>query len=111
MHEVLLTRGDVQGSPEEVRKMIMTQFNCVLVHPECHTFAGTQIGQAECVLQLLMFNGFHATAEWLKAMDVYFKGGLAFQALSKVYTVLNSGWEPVDIQSKTYDIPRKEWRY
>ena len=35
MHEVLLTKGDVQGAPDAVRERINCAENCVLVHPEC----------------------------------------------------------------------------
>jgi hypothetical protein len=37
MHEHLITRKNVQGCPEEVRKMIIVPENCFIVHPgRCH---------------------------------------------------------------------------
>ena len=64
-----MTRGDVQGLPQDIQLTIYTKENCVLVHPgQCHIEAATKEGQRKCVLQLLEFEGAEAVGAWLSSM-------------------------------------------
>lgn len=67
MHEALLTRGDVPDPEQQV--LIMSQYNCVLVHPgACHQAAATREGQARCITQLLNLYGDLALTQWLDSL-------------------------------------------
>jgi hypothetical protein len=59
MHEVFITKGDVQGCPVEVKDLINSPFNCVNVHSEnCHLKAQHEpIGKLLCVRQILLYEG------------------------------------------------------
>lgn len=76
MHEVLLTKGDVQGAPAPVKSLINSRFNCVLVHPLCHPKAQHE-HQAfmRCIQQLILYNGYEQVAAWLSNMGAILKGG------------------------------------
>jgi hypothetical protein len=68
LHEVILTRGDVQGAERSVRSRIFVRENCVLVHPgDCHQKASTQTGKEACILQLLEWEG-EGVFAWLEQM-------------------------------------------
>ena len=80
MHEVLITRGDLSGSP--VQYAIMVAENCVLVHHEdCHHNAATTEGQAQCVRHLISYEGYDNIRNWLIEMDDLMKGNQALHAL------------------------------
>jgi hypothetical protein len=79
MHEVFLTRGDVQGSGPTVQEAIQCFYNCVLVHPECHSTATTEFGNAACVRHLILFEGYCSIRDWLMGMVELMKGGQAGQ--------------------------------
>jgi DNA-directed RNA polymerase subunit RPC12/RpoP len=69
MNEVLITRGDIQGSKEALSPMIMIKENCVLVHHgDCHTKAHTKDGQVNCIKQLIIYEGFDVINDWLLEM-------------------------------------------
>lgn len=42
VHEVIVTKGDVQKSPQHVKDAINDFGNCVAIHPECHPEAITK---------------------------------------------------------------------
>jgi len=76
-----LTRGDVQGLPEEIQLKIYAKENCVLVHSgQCHIEAATIGGQRKCNLQLLEFVGSHAIWQWLEKMRPWIPESLYRQA-------------------------------
>ena len=66
LHEVILTRGDVQGLEESLRNNIFVAENCALVHTgACHQKAHTREGQLACVLSILEFHNFEDVLAWL----------------------------------------------
>lgn len=66
MHEVFLTKGDVQGAPKEVQELINCRENCVLLHPKCHLVAQFELrGSLACAHQLLLFNVYDRIFGWL----------------------------------------------
>jgi hypothetical protein len=78
MHEVFLTRGDVQGCSDEVKEMIMVPQNCVLVHTiECHVKAADLVGKVLCARQLLVHEGYGVIKNWLAHMEAALKGSEA----------------------------------
>jgi len=62
MHEVLVTRGDVQSLPLDKQLRIFDPCNVVLVHEgDCHIFAQhTDEGKAKCFSQIVHFTNIHA---------------------------------------------------
>lgn len=73
MHEVLITRGDIQGNRFDLTPMIMVPVNCVLVHPgggqsKCHQFAHTKKGQEQAVAHLLTWQQQRDIENWLEIM-------------------------------------------
>lgn len=91
VHEVLITRGDVQGAPEYHRDKIFTRYNCVAVHPadspgKCHEIAQTRAGHDKCVVELILWEGFTQISQWVS--DLPFSLSLSMQAqrdLQRVY--------------------------
>ena len=83
MHETLITRGDLAGSP--LQQEIMVAENCVLVHNQhCHHSAGSTEGQRQCVKHLIHNEGYEDVRNWLLKMDDMMKGSQALQALRLV---------------------------
>jgi hypothetical protein len=81
MHEVFLTRGDVAGN-EELMKRIMAGWNCVLVHHgDCHVEAATSEGQAKCMLYLLHRVGYIQIMQELSDLDEIMKSSQARTAM------------------------------
>lgn len=89
LHEVLITRGDVQGCSYEVQQMIMVVTNCVNVHPgACHFMAATEEGQERCIKHLLKYEG-QAVLIYLNDMVPFFKSKVMIgEAISKVKKVM-----------------------
>ncbi|MCL4561933.1 MAG: hypothetical protein M1281_15160 [Chloroflexi bacterium] len=87
LHEVILTRGDVRGCPEEVRLSIHAPINCVIVHPgPCHLKAQHELeGKLACLSQIAFFEGFEPMIYWLNAVEHSARGG---SALEKQYFLL-----------------------
>ena len=82
MHEVLLTRGDVQGLKEHQKLRIFLPENCVLVHPgKCHLEAATREGARKCVVNLIEHEGIKAIQEWLG----WFRGLLPDELLTSAF--------------------------
>ncbi len=81
MHEVLLTRGDVQKADPRTQEAIHVRQNCVLVHNDgCHTKAATTVGMGECIRYLIAWEGYKAIQEWLMIMSYDLKGPQVKQA-------------------------------
>jgi hypothetical protein len=89
MHEVFLTRGDVQMAPSIVREAIHAAENCVLVHPACHSNAQSAARAKElCAAQLITFEGYRAIKAWLLELEGLLKTSyLAREALHYVNAV------------------------
>lgn len=68
MHEALITRGDVQGN-KELGYDIMSKYNCVLVHANCHDYANSDENLRKCALNILNHEGYNQTRKWLNCMD------------------------------------------
>ena len=75
MHEVILTRGDVQKMAPEVKEKIYTRENCVLVHVVCHAKAATADGQRKCIEYLLKHEGYTKVIDWLESLKGLFTAG------------------------------------
>jgi len=81
LHEVILTRGKVQGAmkPEEALKLISHPCNCVLRHHVCpdgknyHTSGtgGDEVFE-KCVRQIVKYEGYDHVMEWLMEMKKHF---------------------------------------
>ena len=88
MNEVLLTRGDARGLPDPW--IIMTRYNCVLMHPTCHENHGhTYDGRVACVRQIIGYEKPEKVIEWLKDIRPVFWGavGLVDEAIRMVERV------------------------
>lgn len=92
MHEVFLTRGDVQNAPAAVREGIHARANCVLVHPgECHLAAQhTQTGKQACARHLIRFEGYITIRAWLIGLAEQMRGDQAAQALRFLNDVMST---------------------
>lgn len=67
MHEWALTRHDARTLDN--KDIIMTKFNCVLVHQECHPHGhGSSEEFYRCAIQVALFEGIWATESWLMSM-------------------------------------------
>ncbi len=81
MHEVLLTRGDVQQADPHAQAAIHVRQNCVLVHSDgCHTKAAQNQGMGECIRFLIAWEGYKDIQEWLIQMSYDLKGTQVKQA-------------------------------
>jgi hypothetical protein len=91
MHEVFITKGDAQGSAIEVRELIHSPFNCVLVHSEnCHLKAQhVKIGKLLCVHQILLFEGATRVISWLQLLDGLFKSTIVEDEIRYVNNILS----------------------
>lgn len=75
MHEVFITKGDVQGCPDEIKELINSPFNCVNLHSGCHNKAQhTPTGKLLCARQILFYEGATRVMTWLFEMDNFFAG-------------------------------------
>lgn len=68
MHEAFITRGDVRGN-KELGYDIMSRYNCVLVHADCHEHANSEENLRKCALNILEHEGYKNTRKWLNCMD------------------------------------------
>lgn len=72
LHEVILTRGNIQKLPDEIKLMAHTPENCIFVHSGgCHIKAATREGSRLCLFYLFAWEGYDAIFEWLDAMSKY----------------------------------------
>jgi hypothetical protein len=90
MHEVILTRGDVQYNDAVFRLLIYVPENCVLLHPgKCHHEAATKAGQMKCILQLLESETYDGIMAWLESIKAQGKGAALYdEAMRKVNMVM-----------------------
>jgi hypothetical protein len=67
LHEVMLTRGDVQFAKDEDKLRIHVPQNCTVLHPgPCHHAAQhTEEGKIACLRQMVFFEGYDALQTWL----------------------------------------------
>lgn len=68
MHESLITRGDVSGNIELMYD-IMTRYNCVLVHRECHVPANSDENKLLCAVNILQYEDYRKVNKWLNCMN------------------------------------------
>lgn len=80
MHEVIITRGDIQGAPH-LAPLIMVRENCVLIHQRCHWKANTKTGMRRCIRHLLAREGYCEVHSFLLNLDDKMKGTQAKEAL------------------------------
>jgi hypothetical protein len=81
MHEVLLTRGDVQGNSNSLTVLVMNEFNCALVHTiKCHIEAATKEGQKKCIHHLIKWAGKKDILFWLTSVAIVTKSSVAKEA-------------------------------
>jgi hypothetical protein len=79
MHESLVTRGDVSGNLE-LTYDIMTGYNCVLVHKECHEHANSEEGKRACAKNILKYNNYEDIMRWLGCLCRKMRSSTARQA-------------------------------
>lgn len=93
MHEALISRGDVQGAPDNVKQMIFSRYNCIHRHNQCPTgghFHAPGIGGSEtfekCARALVEYEGYEGIYEWLVEMaNVLPKvGSMALQRFTSI---------------------------
>lgn len=81
MHEVIITRGDVQKWEPYMIDMIFVPQNCVLVHHgECHSKASTREGQILCIQHLLQYEASESIANWINTLP--FRSEMGVEALN-----------------------------
>jgi hypothetical protein len=90
MHEVFITKGDVQGCAIEIKELINSPFNCILLHSgSCHLKAQHEpIGKLLCVRQILFFEGATRVITWLQLLDGLFKTKIVENEIRYVNDVL-----------------------
>ena len=81
MHEVFLTRGDINDKSSDLLFMIMVRYNCVLLHHKCHHLAGTMTSQVKCIKHLIRYEGYDKIRDWLEELNDTMKGRQAEDAL------------------------------
>lgn len=69
MHEALITRGDVMYNTE-LGYDIMTRYNCVLIHADCHEYANSEEGKFKCAQNILKYENYRRVDKWLNCMNV-----------------------------------------
>src|SRR5450759_2877513 len=76
LHEVFITRGDVQSNRSEIQELIHVPQNCVIVHPDtCHLIAQhARMGKQLCAKQIVRFEGYANVVEWLLGVQMAMKG-------------------------------------
>lgn len=91
MHEVILTRGDIQSLSPELQAMIYTRQNCVIVHTiNCHVLANQKQEQEKCIAYLIEKEGVESILEWLNSISQQIDSSQVSDAIRKVLTVSQS---------------------
>jgi hypothetical protein len=88
MHESLITRGDVSGNWELIYD-IMTGYNCVLVHKDCHEYANTEEGKRVCAKNILEWCAKDDITRWLGCLSRKMRSGTAREAIRLIEEVSN----------------------
>lgn len=82
VHEVFLTRGDVQGTPADTQVQIHRILNCVSIHPgDCHLKAQHEQKYKNICARFILKKEGDKVTSWLTVMDAILKGGSAKQAI------------------------------
>ncbi|MDD1750446.1 MAG: hypothetical protein LUO89_11295 [Methanothrix sp.] len=85
MHEHFFTRGDIRSN-WELLPLIMTDYNCSLVHPgKCHIQAATKEGQRRVIKHVLKWEGNDQVLHWLLALAALFRSPAVIEAIG-LYT-------------------------
>lgn len=79
MHEALITRGDVMYNTE-LGYDIMTRYNCVLVHADCHEYANTDEGKFKCAQNIYKYEDYQKIYKWLNCMSARMSSTTAEEA-------------------------------
>jgi hypothetical protein len=76
LHEVFITRGDMQSNRSEIQALIHVPQNCVIVHPTtCHLVAQhEEEGKLLCAKQIVKFEGYANVVEWLLGFQMAMRG-------------------------------------
>jgi hypothetical protein len=76
LHEVFITRGDVQSNRSEIQELIHVPMNCAIVHPDiCHIVAQhSEAGKWDCAKQIVKFEGYANVKAWLLDMQMAMRG-------------------------------------
>jgi len=70
MHEVFLTRGNVQRARFDIQMQIYVSCNVVLVHHWCHETAQFEAEAKEkCMRQILEYHDISEVLNWLNTVD------------------------------------------
>lgn len=64
LHEIILSRGDVQGAPKELLLDIMHECNCGWAHRKCHQLAEGGDGRLRGIMYLLKYEGITRVRQW-----------------------------------------------
>ena len=88
MHESLITREDVRGRLE-LTYDIMTGYNCVLVHKDCHEHANSEEGKKACAENILKYNNHVDVLNWLGCLNRRMRSSTARQAIRLIEEVHN----------------------
>lgn len=91
MHESLITRGDVQGNTE-LGYDIMTRYNCVLVHSDCHEYANTEEGKILCAKNILKWEKYKSVRRWLGCMRGMMNSTIPTEAIRLLIRTRDSLW-------------------
>lgn len=69
VHEIILSRGDIMGTPPNMILEIMDEHNCGWIHRKCHQFAEGGNGRLRGILYLMRYEGVTAVKEWCRKMN------------------------------------------
>lgn len=91
MNEHFFTRGDIWGN-WELMPLIMTDYNCSLVHPggsasPCHAGIHTKEGQRLAVRHVLKWEGEDQVLHWLLAVATLFRSTASKEAIGLFQSV------------------------
>lgn len=69
LHEIIYSRGDVQGMPKDMLLGIMHECNCGWIHRKCHQYAEGGEGRLRGIMYLLKYEGQSSVLEWCKTIN------------------------------------------
>lgn len=92
MHEVFLTRGDVQGAPFDTQIKIYVPQNVVLIHEgDCHLKAQHEKAyKMLCVRNILMYHSEEEIRQWLEEMNHLLRSTAVNEARALIQEALAS---------------------
>ena len=65
LHEIIFSRGDVQGADEEVLLAIHDRSNCGWIHRKCHQYGEGGEGRMRGISYLLRYEGMSHVMEFV----------------------------------------------